>query len=331
MILILSKSEFDTTTEDLIDWFFYLNEPFIRLNGEQLLNDIKFQIEITNGKIKSTLYFKDKLIDLSEAGSKIWFRRKYSVATLFDNLKHSLSNVDIDHYNYYHLVKHTGEEYKLFYELFEKFVAGDLELIPNQLKLNKIDVLKSALSFGLQVPDSYVGTSREDVLLFMHDNVEYIIKPLTDVAHFYSQDHVYKMFTKKITKTDISSLDKSCFPFFIQKNINKKFDIRVFYLNGKCYSSAIFSQASINTKVDFRNVDFMNQIKIAPYELNKESVQKIDLLMKSLNLKIGAIDIIKSIDDKDYFLEINPGGQFGFESHLCNYQLEKKLANFLLN
>lgn len=32
-----------------------------------------------------------------------------------------------------------------------------------------------------------------------------------------------------------------------------------------------------------------------------------------------------------YFLEINPVGQFGMVSELCNYSLYEKFANFIIN
>jgi D-alanine-D-alanine ligase-like ATP-grasp enzyme len=48
--------------------------------------------------------------------------------------------------------------------------------------------------------------------------------------------------------------------------------------------------------------------------------------MRLTNLDCGSIDLIYSTDEKYYFLEVNPVGQFGMVSYPCNYQLEKKIA-----
>jgi D-alanine-D-alanine ligase-like ATP-grasp enzyme len=53
--------------------------------------------------------------------------------------------------------------------------------------------------------------------------------------------------------------------------------------------------------------------------------------MKDLSLKTGSVDFILDQNDKYYFLEVNPIGQFGMVSYPCNYNLEKKVAYFLIN
>lgn len=52
--------------------------------------------------------------------------------------------------------------------------------------------------------------------------------------------------------------------------------------------------------------------------------------MNSLNLNTGSIDLIVDTQDNYYFLEINPVGQFGMVSQPCNYYLEKKVAEYLV-
>lgn len=65
-----------------------------------------------------------------------------------------------------------------------------------------------------------------------------------------------------------------------------------------------------------------------PYCLPKNIEQKIHLLMQSLDLNSGSLDFIKS-GSKYYFLEVNPVGQFLGMSVLCNYLLEKEIAEYL--
>ena len=52
--------------------------------------------------------------------------------------------------------------------------------------------------------------------------------------------------------------------------------------------------------------------------------------MKSLDLKTGSIDMILTPEGDYYFLEVNPVGQFSMTSSPCNYNLEKRIAEYLM-
>ena len=53
--------------------------------------------------------------------------------------------------------------------------------------------------------------------------------------------------------------------------------------------------------------------------------------MKKSNLDTGSIDIVVTKKEEYVFLEVNPVGQFGWVSSNCNYYLEEKVANYLMN
>ncbi|WP_228414336.1 hypothetical protein [Chryseobacterium sp. CH21] len=118
------------------------------------------------------------------------------------------------------------------------------------------------------------------------------------------------------------------FHHFFQEKIEKDFEIRTFYLNGHCWSMAIFSQNDEQTKTDFRKYNKKKPNRNVPYLLPKHIEDKIELLMKSLDINCGSLDFIKA-GEKYYFLEINPIGQFSSLSRTCNYALEQKLAEYL--
>jgi hypothetical protein len=52
--------------------------------------------------------------------------------------------------------------------------------------------------------------------------------------------------------------------------------------------------------------------------------------MYHLRLETGSIDLIHTPDGRDVFLEVNPVGQFGMVSIPCNYGLERKVADLLM-
>ena len=53
--------------------------------------------------------------------------------------------------------------------------------------------------------------------------------------------------------------------------------------------------------------------------------------MRLADLETGSLDLIYSKTGQYYFLEVNPGGQFSMVSIPCNYNLEKKVAEYLIN
>jgi glutathione synthase/RimK-type ligase-like ATP-grasp enzyme len=94
---------------------------------------------------------------------------------------------------------------------------------------------------------------------------------------------------------------------------------------------AIFSQNDTQTQTDFRHYNSQKPNRTVPYKLPKLIKEKITLLMNKLNLICGSLDLINTNEGGYVFLEVNPNGQFGMISKPCNYQLEKKIATFLIN
>ena len=112
--------------------------------------------------------------------------------------------------------------------------------------------------------------------------------------------------------------------------IKKDYEVRVFYLLGKLYSMAIFSQNDDQTKVDFRKYNSEKSNRNIPYKLPNEIEEKICKLMEHLNLNCASLDLIKDVNSEYILLEINVTGQFGMVDFPCNYGLHKKVAETLI-
>ena len=112
--------------------------------------------------------------------------------------------------------------------------------------------------------------------------------------------------------------------------MEKAFEIRAFYLAGRVWAMAIFSQAEERTALDFRNYDAQRPSRTVPYRLPDPVVGAIGRLMRSLGLSSGALDLIRTPEGRHVFLEVNPAGQFGMVSGPCNYHLEKLVAEHLM-
>lgn len=300
MILIISQDQEITTTE-VIRWLTYMNKKFIRVNDDE-----NFSIRIINKRFylesHKHSFFLDEI-------TSFWYRRG---ELKFKRVMYSNKAVNI----------HMQEtQYWL-----EDYIIKTLESKKHINKqsnchVNKLLVLERALFFGLNVPNYYLAENTNDVLLN-----KTIIKSINGNV---ALDNISKnkngiMYTNLVEK----KMQNNFFCTFFQDKIDKEYEIRTFYFNGKIWSFAIFSQNDDQTKLDFRRYNWQNPNRNIIYQLPKKIETQIDLLMKDLDLNCGSLDFIKSKDNY-YFLEVNPVGQFSALSYLTNSYIEREIAEYL--
>lgn len=317
MILILSILD-DFDTQEVIDWLKHKKASFFRLNDEDLINgNVTFYY---NPKDKHNSYImqNDKIIYLSDI--KIVWYRKFGFLKTYEEQFGKKND----------LVKYLYSEFNILRTILLDLLE-EKEWLFNRKKMpTKLKVLEIAHDCGLRIPETLVTSSKENLKVFFEQNNNSIIsKSLGEGKHLEFEENVYPFFTQNIE--DINSVGRKFSPSFFQKNIIKKYELRVFYIDSQFYSMVIFSQSNPKTINDFRNYDNEHPNRYEPYDLPKEIEIKIDNMMKRIGLNTGSIDIIKAIDDEYYFLEINPSGQFGMTASPCNYPLYEITANYLIS
>lgn len=300
MILILSKNK-ETTTTEVIKWLVVMGKKFTRVHEDEVF-EIKVHKKLLFLESSSNKFSLDEI-------TSVWFRRgglKFK--------RKQYRNLSINIYMNEH--QHWLEDYVIKTLESKKHVNKQ-----SNSHVNKLLILEQAKKIGLDIPEYFLAENTDEVLLN-----ETITKSITGIAFFESinKNSDGMMYTSLIEEKEDENFGIS----FFQEKIEKDFEIRTFYLNNKMWSFAIFSQNNDQTKTDYRkyNTDIPN--REVRYNLPKNIEEKICLLMKSLDLNCGSLDFIKS-GNKFYFLEINTVGQFTGLSEMCNYQLEKEIANYL--
>ena len=300
MIIIFSNNDEISTTE-VIKWLYSLGKKFILIHESEV-----FEISIVEEKIflksQRNGFFIDDI-------TSVWYRR---------------GGLNIRRLKYGNLAINTHMNEVQYW--LEDYIIKTLESKKHVNKqsncsVNKLLVLEKAKEIGLCVPNYFLAENTNDVL-----SNETITKTITEnmlLENIFENEYAFS-FTSVVTKNDT----KKIYPSFFQEKIEKDFEIRSFYLNGKIWSFAIFSQNDEQTKTDFRRYNDNKPNRNVSYNLPKNIEEKIDLLMKSFDLNCGSLDFMKS-GNEFYFLEINPVGQFLGLSYKCNYNLEKEIANYL--
>ncbi|WP_396192323.1 grasp-with-spasm system ATP-grasp peptide maturase [Flavobacterium sp.] len=308
MILILSDF-FDSSTESVIEWLIFNKKEYVRINVQD-----KLEIEYLGKDV--LLKTKELSFKLSEINS-FWYRRgnlnienKYlTEISQFDNLQnHELNN--LIQFIYYKLGK-----------------LKHLNSITNA-DVNKLIVNEEAKEIGILTPDDYIFSNLISLKNQLSDHSEsYITKVLSGRCVQDFEDFSIYNYTDLLTLENVNEV--TFFPSLVQNLIEKKYELRIFYLDGAFYPMAIFSQKDNQTNIDFRNYNNEKPNRNVPFKLPRKIENKLNLLMKKLDLNCGSIDMIVTPNNEYVFLEVNPVGQFGMISYPCNYNLEQLISEYL--
>ena len=181
---------------------------------------------------------------------------------------------------------------------------------------------------NILIPDFLITRNKSDVELFLKKHICCITKGV-DKNGFEIKDKIaLGNLATLITLSELEHISTQFNYSFIQQYIDKKADIRVFFIGNKIYSTAIFSQNDEKTKIDFRNYNDEKPNRIVPFKLPNSEEKKLRKLMKTLKYQTGSIDYVLDKNNHLYFLEINPIGQYGFISNKCNLFLDKAICSY---
>ena len=330
MILIIS-SDNDITTNDVIDWLAHYKVPFCRINNttpvlvknitiEGNNTDFELDLSMTDGKVLSLKYTEIK---------SVWFRRG-KINIWRNNFNEKRINHDKNEViNAYLLREQLQVESFINYMLSKKVCLNSIFDEPNTNKLKNLVV---ATECGLITPFTYVTSKKSELLnLLSNENNQFITKPIKFGNIEFKNGSIGAATTMIANDDDNNLIADTFFPSLFQRYIDKKWEIRTFYLDKKLYSTAVFSQSNEKTKVDFRNYDEKKPNRVTPFSLPPDIERKIILLMEKLGLNSGSLDLIYTPQKQFVFLEVNPVGQFNQVSVPANYYLEKEVAKFLIN
>lgn len=318
MILILSYDTYEQGTDPVISWLLNYNVPFIKLSIHDLIrNRMNCYLDIKN---------RDIIVNGTSVKSKVkvvWHRRfmgelfKLEVNTTpyKDQLNLEIKSEVSDLVDYLH----TLLEDKPWLTTFQG------------IHVSKLKMLNVAEKHGLSTPNTRIINNRMDLLDFYFQmEGKLISKPISDSRKSYLfKGDTYVILTNEFTEARILKLSEFFFPALFQEKIEAEFEIRVFYLDGSFYPTAVLNsspQKNIDKKLDSSS----KHTHLVPYQLPAAIEKKLDAFMREVKLNTGCIDLLLSKEEDFVFIEVNPVGQYLAESKVCNYKIEKEIANWLI-
>nr|WP_298007246.1 grasp-with-spasm system ATP-grasp peptide maturase [uncultured Flavobacterium sp.] len=318
MVLILSAED-DYSTNDVIDWLIHFNIEFIRISSRDSI--VVTKVCMYNNKIDINFTVNNKPLRLSQLTS-FWYRRSH-LNLLFDKIS---IDMKLDSSINNHLFLEFSEIKAFFIKELANIGINRYE----DIFLNKLIVLAEAAKTGLKIPSTIIANTKEDVFEFAKRYKAIITKNISQGIFIFHKDTMLTSTTILMNEKYLDMLEENFAYTLFQEYIEKEIELRIFYLKGKFYSSAIFSQNDPKTIVDFRNYNFEKPNRIVPFKLPRVIEERLCGLMLKIGLNCGSIDMIYSKNKEYYFLEVNPIGQFAQVSQPCNYYLEEKIAEILV-
>lgn len=232
IILILSNQD-DRSTDDVISWLNYFDKKFLFLNEVNKINCLK----VFSNK---NIFYQINNINIPK-NSSFWYRRNnFELNDCITNQYFDDNNLIIDYLN-------KG--------LFLNFINRPID---NNIK--KLEVYEYCETLNINFP-KFIFTNNLDEIISFSNGEDLIMKPMENFKFnikFNDENLIISYKLKRINYKNLLKLNKSFSNTFFQKYIDKKYEIRSFFLVDKFYSMAIFSQQNKKTKVDFRNYDSMS-------------------------------------------------------------------------
>lgn len=198
---------------------------------------------------------------------------------------------------------------------------------------SKLLQLKTAVNCGLTIPITLCSNDPIEIRYFIlkHEAEGVIYKPLC-TSFWFEETHIKVSYTSQINflgLPDNAILQTT--PGIFQKEIKKKFELRITCFGDYLVAAQINSQAIKNGQVDWRAAE-PDKLGIKPYALSPLLEEKIRLFMRKMGLVFGCIDMIIDEYDEAIFLEVNEQGQFLWkESCHADFKMLDIFTKFLLN
>jgi glutathione synthase/RimK-type ligase-like ATP-grasp enzyme len=213
--------------------------------------------------------------------------------------------------------------------------------LPGVLWVNRPDLAATAVyrplqwavaaRCGMTVPRSLVTNDPEAVQRFAGESRNgVVLKPLS--ANLIYEDDTYKMgWTRKLSTDDLSDLRGiDVTAHLVQDWVEKTWECRAVLVGNEVFAVAIHA-GSEAARIDWRS-DY-SALTYQVIDLPPTVAKSLGAIMNELGLVYGAFDLSVSHDGTANvfsFLEINPGGQYGFLEAATGLPITESLVRFLM-
>jgi ATP-GRASP peptide maturase of grasp-with-spasm system len=327
MILIFA-SNLDYNAKKVMEWLKYFGMSYRCIHsGEIKLRSAVINSDPDTYKMSDHVEIEigDEIVNLDEVEA-VWYRS--AQVMLKNSYFHPVGKYEMGSLDY-HLSTYMDGHCRTQEQFIVHLLKSRRTLGNNGVgSANKLIAIHVANQLGIDVPHTYFA--QESLMARSKANFDNLITKSIDTSLGYSTPHARIMcYTSRFDKDKLRVADSNDSLVFTQREVRKKYEIRSFYIRGKFFSSAILSQANEHTQVDHRKYHLGKRNRTVPFKLPADLEEKLHEMCQKLGYDTGSIDLIVGTDNRFYFLEINPVGQYANYAKHCNYNLHKLIAEYL--
>ena len=210
----------------------------------------------------------------------------------------------------------------------KKINPSSIEIYSN----NKLLQLKLAKKVGFDIPETFISNNLAAIRDWKGQN-SCIIKSLGDnyipcIDNDMKQKSMMTMDLNDEYLEQATSVSEP-FPLYIQKKIDKKFEYRVIFINGKFFTFRINPYESKIMEVDNRQSGLM--VNYQPVLLPSEIEHQISSFAYSINLFTGCFDLIEDQFGNFIFLEVNPDGVWDHHDNILDGAISEEFSRKLMS
>jgi hypothetical protein len=192
----------------------------------------------------------------------------------------------------------------------------------------KASQLRIAADLGFEIPPTVITTDSEQIVSFYNKHNGNIVSKLVGTSLHRTLGSTFVRYTEPVTKRDVVHVAaaKHC-PSIFQTYISKDIELRITVIENDVFAAEIHSQETNHTRFDWRRYDDNTPYRrhVLPSAVKERCVR----LLRRLGLRYGAIDMIRTPDNRYVFLEINPNGQYLWIEDHTGLPITDALCNLL--
>lgn len=193
--------------------------------------------------------------------------------------------------------------------------------------------LTEAARLGWSIPDTLMTSDPQKAESFIRERDTTIVKPLSIEGAAVDETLMLFFSTRVTPDTKLRLAGMNYGPVILQSAVEAAYDVRATVVGDKVFPAAITSatESSLTSGVrDWRIGYHTDDLQIEECDMPQDVTEKCIELVRALGLKFGAIDIVVDNEDKHWFIENNPNGQWAFVEEVTKQPIGKAMARLLL-
>ncbi len=194
---------------------------------------------------------------------------------------------------------------------------------------NKLRQLQLAAELGLTTPPTLVTNDPAAARAFWNEHGgQLVTKMPSELFQLVLGDELAR-YTEQVSSAHVHGAQLAavrCCPTLFQKQVEKRRELRVTVVDDAVFVAFIYSQSTRRTRIDWRRYNH-GATRYETGALPAEIARACITMTARLGLRHAAIDMIETPAGELVFLEINPGGQWGWIEAACSLPITDALVD----